>query len=113
MGCRDYQQTPVCSISIRSIDAQSVTICGWVEGTTHLCDSVFDNFLVRHITLVSNKQLVHTLSGVSVNLLQPLLDIVEGVHVRDVVDDTDAMCATIVGRGNGSETLLSSGVPLP
>jgi hypothetical protein len=88
------------------------TIFGWVMTTTDLCDSVFDNFLVRHIALVSNKQFIYTLRCVSVNLLQPLLDIVERVHVCDIVDNADAVCATIVRRGNCSETLLSSRIPL-
>jgi hypothetical protein len=67
------------------------------EDKTHLGNGVFNNFLVRHIAFVSNQQLVHTLCGISVNLLQPLLDIVERVHVRDIVNDTDAMRAAIVG----------------
>lgn len=79
---------------------------------TYLGDSVLDDLLVCHIALVAYKQLVDSVCGVSVDLLQPLLDIVERVHVRDIVDDTDAMGATVVGRGDGSEAFLSSSIPL-
>lgn len=40
-------------------------------------DGVFDNLLVRHIALVSYKQLVDTLCGIAIDLLKPLLDVVE------------------------------------
>jgi hypothetical protein len=46
---------------------------------THLCHGVFYNLLVRQIALVSDKQLVDSLDGVTVDLLQPLLDVGEGV----------------------------------
>lgn len=45
----------------------------------HLCGSVLDHLLGDEVVFVSNEQLVHTLDGVSVNLLQPLLDVGEGV----------------------------------
>lgn len=44
---------------------------------TYLCYGVLDNLLVRHIGLVTNQQLVDALGSISVNLLQPLLDVVE------------------------------------
>jgi hypothetical protein len=62
----------------------------------HLRDRVLDHFLVCHIALVAHQQLVDALGRISVNLLQPLLHVVERVHVRDVVHDTDAMCAAVV-----------------
>ena len=79
---------------------------------SHLGDRVLDHLLVRHIALVANKQLVDALGGVAVNLLQPLLDVVERVHVGHIVDDADAVGATVVRRGDGSETLLAGSVPL-
>ena len=45
--------------------------------STHLCNSVLDYLLIGHIALVAYQQLVDTLGGVSVDLLQPLLDVVE------------------------------------
>jgi hypothetical protein len=44
--------------------------------------------------------------------LQPLLDVVEGVHVGDIVDDADAVGAAVVGGSDGSEALLAGGIPL-
>jgi hypothetical protein len=80
--------------------------------SAHLCYRVLDNLLVRHIGLVAHQQLVDALGGVSVNLLQPLLHVVERVHVGDIVDDADAMCTAVVGRCDGSEALLPGRVPL-
>ena len=79
---------------------------------TNLCYLVLDNLLVRHIALVADKQLVHTLCRIAVNLLQPLLHVVEAVHVGDIVDNADAVCTAVVGRGNGPESFLAGSVPL-
>ena len=78
----------------------------------YLCHGVFNHFLVAHVALVAYQQFVDTLGGIAVNLLQPLLDIVEGVHVCNVVDDTDAMSAAVVRGGNGTEPFLTSSIPL-
>ena len=79
---------------------------------SYLGHSVLHDLLVRHITLVAYKQLVNALGGVAVDLLQPLLDVVERIHVRHIVDHTDAVGAAVVRRGDGSETLLARGIPL-
>lgn len=86
--------------------------CDGLNSGAYLGDCVLDHLLVGHITLVAYKQLVDALGGVSVNLLEPLLDVVEAVHIRDIVDDTDAVGATVVGRSNGAETFLAGGIPL-
>lgn len=65
--------------------------------STYLCHCVFNDLLVRHIGLVAHQQLVDTLRCVAVDLLEPLLHVVEGVHVGNVVDHADAMGAAIVG----------------
>ena len=78
----------------------------------YLGNGVLDNLLVGHIALVSDEELVDALSGVSVDLLQPLLHVVEGVHVGNIVDDADAVSTSVVGRGDCAETLLASCVPL-
>lgn len=44
--------------------------------------------------------------------MEPLLDIVEGVLVGDIVDDDDTVGTTVVGGGDGTETLLTGGIPL-
>lgn len=79
---------------------------------SYLGDCVLDNLLIRHIALVAYEKLVDTLGGVSVNLLEPLLDVVEGIHVGNIVDDADAVSTSVVGGSDGSESLLASSVPL-
>ena len=81
-------------------------------GVSYLGNSILDHLLIRHIALIAHKQLVHALSSVAINLLQPLLDVVERVHVGDVVDDADAVRAAIVRRRDGAEALLARCVPL-
>lgn len=78
----------------------------------YLGDCVLNNLLVGHIALVADEKLVDALGGVTVNLLKPLLHVVEGVHIRDIVDNADAVGATVVGRGDGTETFLAGGIPL-
>jgi hypothetical protein len=63
------------------------------------------------IGLVTNQKLVNILTGVSVNFMQPLLHIVEGLIVGDVVNNDDTVGTTVIGRRDGTETFLSSGVP--
>lgn len=67
--------------------------------------------LGRQIGLVTNQQLVHILTGVSVDFMQPLFDIIEGLIVRDIVNHDNTMGTTVVGRCDGTETLLSGGIP--
>lgn len=73
---------------------------------------VIDNLLGRQVALVTDEELVDPLAGVTVNLLEPLLDVGEGVRVGNVVDDDDAVSAAVVGRGDGAETFLTGRVPL-
>ena len=79
---------------------------------THFCDCVLNHLLVRHIALVADQEFIHALCSVAVDLLQPLLDVVEAVHVRDIVDDADAVSAAIVRRCDGAEAFLAGSIPL-
>lgn len=65
--------------------------------STYLGNCVFNHLLVRHIALVAYEQLVDTLCSISVDFLKPLLNVVEGVHVGNIVDDADTVSASIVG----------------
>lgn len=80
--------------------------------SSYLGHCVFHNLLVLHIALVTHKQLVYTFGCVAVNFLKPLLDVIERVHVGHIINNADAMGATVVGRSNRSETLLAGRVPL-
>jgi hypothetical protein len=95
---------------------------------THLCNRIFDNLLGCQIRLVTNEELVDSLRGISVNLLQPLLNIGECVYRRCVsrrlmcrmlhtcvcyvVDDNNTVSASIIRGGDGSEPFLPCSVPL-
>ena len=90
----------------------SVTGGAGGESATYLCDVVVNDLLVGHIALVAHEELVDALRSVAVNLLQPLLDVVETVHVGNIVDNADTVSATVVRAGDCAEALLSSCVPL-
>jgi hypothetical protein len=78
----------------------------------NLCSIVVDSLLVCQITLIANQELVNTFSSISVDFLQPLLDIAEGFLVRDIVNNDNTMGTSVVRRSDGSETLLTSSIPL-
>lgn len=63
---------------------------------THLCNRIVHDLLIRHIALVSYKQLVYALCSIAIDLLKPLLDVVERVHVCHIVDNTNAVGTAIV-----------------
>jgi hypothetical protein len=81
-------------------------------GLSYLGNSVLNRSLIGHVALISDQQLVDAFGGVSIDLLKPLLDIVERVHVSHIVDDTNAVGASVVGGCDGTEALLTGGVPL-
>jgi hypothetical protein len=64
---------------------------------SYLCDGVLNHLLIGHIALIADKQLVHAFGGVPVDLLEPLLDVVERIHVRHIIDNADAVCTSVVG----------------
>ncbi len=63
------------------------------------------------IGLVADQKLVDVFGCVSVNFVQPLLNVRERFSVRHVVHDNNSVRTTVVRRSNGSETLLSCGIP--
>lgn len=106
MGFPSCQRIP--EIQIISTERQLV----FSTVRTHLRYSVFDDFLVLHITLVADQKFVDTLSSIAINFLQPLLDVVERVHVGHIVDNADAVCSSVVRRCDRSESFLASSIPL-
>lgn len=92
-----------------------ILLTSWVnlkQSKTYLCHGVFHNLLVTHVALVTHQQLVDTLGGIAVNFLQPLFDIVEGVHICDIVNDADAVGAAVVRGRNRAKSFLTSSIPL-
>jgi len=55
-----------------------------------------DDALSSQIRFVTHQQLVDILRSISVNFVQPLLYIIEGLVVRDVIDNNDTMGSTVV-----------------
>lgn len=78
----------------------------------YLCHCVFHDFLVGHIGLVANQQFVDTFGRIAIDLLQPLFDVVERIHICHIVDDADPMGSSVVGRSNSAEAFLAGGIPL-
>lgn len=72
-----------------------------------------NDLLSSEISLVTDKQLDDILISITVNFMKPSLDVVERVLISDIVNNNNAMSSTIVGRGNSTETLLTSSIPLP
>jgi hypothetical protein len=107
-GLEERNAEAVCEFLLLLLDGEG----GHGAACTYLCYGVLNDLLVRHIGLVANQQLVDALGSVTVNLLQPLLYVIERVHVGDIVDDADAVSAPVVRRCDGSETLLAGGIPL-
>eukprot|EP00295_Goniomonas_pacifica_P035461 CAMPEP_0175952210 /NCGR_PEP_ID=MMETSP0108-20121206/30620_1 /TAXON_ID=195067 ORGANISM="Goniomonas pacifica, Strain CCMP1869" /NCGR_SAMPLE_ID=MMETSP0108 /ASSEMBLY_ACC=CAM_ASM_000204 /LENGTH=234 /DNA_ID=CAMNT_0017278537 /DNA_START=113 /DNA_END=818 /DNA_ORIENTATION=- len=70
-----------------------------------------DDLLCGQVTLVSNKHLVDFVGSVAINLVHPLLDIVERLLIRHVVNNNDAVCPAVVAGSDGTEALLASSVP--
>jgi len=70
-----------------------------------------DDAFVFEIALVTDQQLVHILGRVAINLVEPLLHVLEAFVVCHVVDYDNTVCTAVVGRGNGPETLLAGGIP--
>lgn len=110
--CRSLQEWNAERISKLLVSLSTHALDFVFCGKPNLGNSVLDDLLVSHIALVADKKLVDTLGCVAVNLLEPLLDVVEAVHVGDIVDDANAVGAAVVGRRDGAETLLSGRVPL-
>jgi hypothetical protein len=79
MGCPVGQRIPAnrdTNVS-RLLGATASNLKSGVKA--HLGHSVLDHFLAGQIALVTNEQLVNALDGITVDLLQPLLDVGEGV----------------------------------
>lgn len=79
-----------------------------------LGDGVINGLLGDQVGLVTDQKLVDALNGVTVDLLQPLLDIRVGIclvsflsgeldrqirltAVRDIVNDDNSVCAPVIG----------------
>lgn len=63
-------------------------------------------------SIKSGRRLAGVTSHPPINFVEPLLHIVEALQISGVVDNNNSVRTAIVTRGNSSETLLTSSVPL-
>lgn len=75
------------------------------------CDVRVHHTSLHKVRLVAHQELVHVLARVAVNLAQPLLHVVERLHVRAVKHQDDALRAAVVAARDCAEALLSCCVP--
>lgn len=92
-------------------------IDSWLAKSYRLSQSYIGGLEVHHllldqVALIAHQELIDPLGRVPVNLLKPLLDVIESFLVSDVVDYDDAVGASVVRRRDRSESLLSSRIPL-
>ena len=89
----------------RSLEEFQTVLLGQLLSSFRRDDSVWKICLVRH------KHLGDTLRCVSLNLLQPVLNIVESGLFGAIIDKNDAHSTLIIGLSDSSEALLASCVP--
>jgi hypothetical protein len=74
-----------------------------VVGISKLFSSLeLDLSFSNKIALVTNQQFVNVLASVTVDLQQPLLNVVECLCICNIVDDNNAVSTTVVAAGNSS-----------
>lgn len=79
---------------------------------SYLSNLIIHSFLWCLIILVSHQELVNVITGIAINFLEPLLQIVERFLVCTIVDYNDTMGTSIVTRRDRTEPFLSGCVPL-
>lgn len=70
-----------------------------------------DSPKVPQIALVSHQHDDDVCVGMVAELFQPACDVLVGLVLGDVVDEEGADCATVVGAGDRTVTLLAGGIP--
>ncbi len=61
---------------------------------------------MHEVALVAHQKLVDSLASVALNFAEPLLDVVKGFLIGDIIDYDNAMSATIVTARDGTESFL-------
>lgn len=79
------------------------------EGLTFI---ILDHALIFEIRLVSDDYLVNFFVTVLLDLTEPVLDVVEGLLVGDIIDKDVTVSSAVVRLGDGTEALLASSIPL-
>lgn len=79
--------------------------------SSQLPSSLSFDHLVGLIALVGDQHLGDILVGMLVNLLEPVLNVVEGLLVSAVVDQDDAHRSFVVSLSDGAEPFLTGSIP--
>jgi hypothetical protein len=87
--CRGCLRIPEGSVSTSALPK-------FMKSRAHLCNGVLNHLLICHIRFVAHEELVDALGSVTIDLLEPLLHVVERVHVGDIVNNADAVRAPVV-----------------
>ena len=53
-----------------------------IHDATNLCNAVLNDLLIGQVGLVADKELVNAFGSITINLLEPLLDVGEGICKR-------------------------------
>jgi hypothetical protein len=72
---------------------------------------LFDLPFVPQVGLIPHEEYYNVIVSLLLEGLEPLRDVLETVHVRDVVDKEGTHCPTVVGRCDRTIALLACGVP--
>ena len=79
---------------------------------SHLCEICGNLSILLSVDFVADQQSIATWVGMLSSLQQPRFDMVKRGLVSHVKYHNDSMCPSIVAASNGSESLLTCGVPL-
>ena len=61
-------------------DPASVAVKTRYATSTNLCNAVLDNLLTGQVGLVANEKLINAFRGITINLLEPLLNVGESIY---------------------------------
>lgn len=53
---------------------------------SYLCSFIWHNFICSEIRLVSNQNFVHIITSISINFIQPLLDVIEALFISHIIN---------------------------
>ena len=66
---------------------------------------------LNEVVFVGDDYNLNTRLRVLVHLLEPVVQVEEGLRVEKVEDENDAISTCVVGIGDGTISLLASGIP--
>ena len=77
--CRGLEEGDVQLIREFLKDPASVVVSTRYATSTNLCNAVLNDLLTGQVGFVANEQLINAFGGITINLLEPLFNVGEGV----------------------------------